>query len=406
VWTFSSARTDGARCARSAPLARSASRSARAARSAVAALLLIVGSPTVLAAQSDSLPSSSTSSFPADGVVTIAFAGDVLLGGSSGEAIDRNGVHWPWERVRDAFSRADYVVVNLETSVARSTTGEAEDKQFVFRADPRTLEGLAAAGVDLVTLANNHTLDYGRAALLETLEHLDAHGVARVGAGANAAEAYRPEIVTFGDLRIGFIGVSRVYPYSSWPATATRAGVASGYDYAINQVLEAVDEIATSVDAVFVLVHWGAELAEAPRQIDLDFADALLRRGVRAVIGHHPHVLQGFEFDQRAGHLVAWSLGNFIFRSFRDETRMSAVLYVDVDPSGRIVGARVEPMFIDDIRPRPAAERAPDVLRRLRALSAPFATALAEDGRLFDPAWEEAQHAARAKIRIPVLKIP
>ena len=376
------------------------------ARSAVAALLLGFGTATSLAAQAGSLPSSSASAFSSDGVVTIAFAGDVLLAAGVGAAIDRHGVHWPWERVRDAFARADYVVVNLETAVARSTTGEAEDKQFVFRADPRTLEGLDAAGVDLVTLANNHTLDYGRAALLETLEHLDARGIARVGAGANATEAYRPVIVTFGELRIGFIGVSRVYPYSSWPASATRAGVASGYDYAIDQVLAAVDELATSVDAVFVLVHWGAELADHPRQIDLDFADALLRRGVRAVIGHHPHVLQGFEFDQRAGQLVAWSLGNFIFRSFRDETRMSVVLFVDVDPSGRIVGARVEPMFIDDVRPRPAAERAPDVLRRLRTLSAPFATAVADDGRVFDPEWEEERRELPAKIRIPVLKIP
>ena len=393
MWTSSSARF-----ARSTASPRSASRSAPAARSAVAALLLILATSTDLFAQGGSLPD--------DGIVTIAFAGDVLLAGSSGAAIDRHGVHWPWERVREAFSRADYVVVNLETAVARSTTGRPEDKQFVFRADPRTLEGLAAAGVDLVSLANNHTLDYGPDALIETLEHLDAHGVARVGAGRNAGEAYRPVVVTFGELRIGFLGVSRVYPFSHWAATGSRPGVASGYDYAVDQVVAAVDELATSVDAVIVLVHWGPELAEAPRQIDLDFADALLERGVRAVIGHHPHVLQGFRFDGGAGQLVAWSLGNFIFRSFRDETRMSVVLYVDVDPTGRVVGARVEPMFIDDIRPRPAAERAPDVLRRLRTLSAPFATVVAEDGRLLDPAWEEERREVPAKIRIPVLEIP
>ena len=370
----------------------------RRAQRIVAALLLIAATSGEAAGQAESPP--------ADGVVTLAFAGDVLLAGSVGAAIDRNGVHWPWERVRDAFARADYVVVNLETAVARSTTGRAEDKQFVFRADPRTLEGLEAAGVDLVTLANNHTHDYGRAALLETLEHLDAHGVARVGAGRNASEAYRPVIVTFGELRIGFIGVSRVYPFAHWAATSSSPGVATGYDYAMEQVLSAVDEVLPSVDALFVLVHWGAELADSPRTIDRDFADALLARGVRGVIGHHPHVLQGFDLDGRAGQLVAWSLGNFVFRSFRDPTKMTVVLYVDVAADGRIVDARVEPMFIDDIRPRPAAERAPDVLNRLRTLSAPFATAVGDDGRLFDPAWEDEVRALPAKIRVPVLKIP
>ncbi|HEX6588613.1 MAG TPA: CapA family protein [Longimicrobiales bacterium] len=363
-------------------------------------MLLVLATAAGVTAQAEPVRS-----VGADGVVTLAFTGDVLLAGSVGDAISRNGVHWPWERVREGFGAADYVVVNLETSVARSTTGIAENKQFVFRADPRTVEGLDAAGVDLVTLANNHTLDYGRDALLETLEHLDAHGVARVGAGRNAAEAYRPVIVEFGDLRIGFIGVSRVYPFSHWAATASAPGVASGYDYAMDQVLAAVDEALPAVDALFVLVHWGAELADEPRAIDRSFAQALLDRGVRAVIGHHPHVLQGFRVVEETGQLVAWSLGNFIFRSFRDATRMSAVLYVDVARDGRIVGARVAPMFIDDIRPRPAAERARDVLARLRGLSAPFGTTLDETGRFSYPAFEP-EPDLPPLVEVPVLQIP
>ena len=340
-----------------------------------------------------------------DDITTFAFVGDVLLAATVGEAINRNGVDWPWERVRPLFEDADFVVANLETSVARSTTGTPEDKQFTFRAEPRTLEGLAAAGVDLVTLANNHTLDYGRAALLETLEHLERYDVEHVGAGANAAEAYAPLIVDFGDLRVGFLGVSRVYPFDSWQATPTRAGVASGYDSALDQVFTVVDSLVREVDALFVLVHWGAELANEPRTIDRNFADALLTRGVRGVIGHHPHVLQGFRVVEETGQLVAWSLGNFIFRSFRDETRMTAVLYVDVAQDGRIVGARVEPLFIDDVRPRPAAERSAQVLRRLRSLSAPFATTIDDSGRLAYPEIEPAPRPP-VKIKLPLLRIP
>lgn len=338
----------------------------------------------------------------ADDVVTIAFAGDVMLAARVGDAIAQHGVHYPWDGTRAVFERAEFVVVNLETAVAHS--GTPEDKQFTFRSEPRTLEGLAGAGVDLVTLANNHSLDYGARALLETLDHLDRYGVLRVGAGANAAAAYAPVVVEFGELSIGFIGVSRVYPYVHWQATAARPGLASGYDYALPVVLEAVDAVRPTVDALFVLVHWGAELAERPRQIDLDFAQALLERGVTGIIGHHPHVLQGFHFSPAAGQLVAWSLGNFVFRSHREVSRLSAVLFVDVARDGRIIAARVEPIYIDDLRPRPAAEQAPAVLGRIRALSAEYGTAVADDGRLYDPAWDALLRTLLATK--PLLRIP
>lgn len=337
-----------------------------------------------------------------DGVVRLAFVGDVLLGGSVGEAITRLGVHYPWDGTRALFDRAEFVVANLETSVA--TGGTPEDKQFVFRAEPRTLEGLAAAGVDLVTLANNHSLDYGADALLETLEHLDRYGVLRVGAGATEPAAYAPVIVEFGELSIGFIGVSRVYPYAHWRATASRPGLASGYDYALDNVLEVVDAIRPTVDALFVLVHWGSELADQPRQIDLIFAQALLDHDVSGIIGHHPHVLQGFQFAPATGQLVAWSLGNFVFRSFREVSRPTAVLFVDVASDGRITDARVEPMYIDDLRPRPAGEQTADVLRRIRRLSASFGTSVADDGRLHDPAYDEVLRAIAG--RKPLLRIP
>jgi poly-gamma-glutamate synthesis protein (capsule biosynthesis protein) len=342
-----------------------------------------------------------------DDVVTLAFAGDVMMATTLGEVIARNGVHWPWEYVRPLFARADYAAVNLETAVARSSTGTPEDKQFTFRSDPRTLEGLASAGVDLVTLANNHSLDYGRAALLETLDHLDSYGIERVGAGANAAEAYAPVIVRFGELTVGFIGVSRVYPFHHWQATGTSAGLASGYDYALPLVLEAVDAVQPTVDALFVLVHWGAELAEAPRPIDRAFTDSLLAHGVRGIIGHHPHVLQGFTLDQRENHIVAWSLGNFVFRSFRDETRMSLMLFVDLDPNGQLVGARVEPMYITEGRPLPAGTQAPAVLRRIGRLSAPFATVVADDGRLVDPDYVPPPAPQPPPvIKLPILRLP
>jgi len=312
----------------------------------------------------------------------VAFVGDVLLAASVGDAIDRHDVHWPWQGTRGMWDDADLVVANLEMAI--TTDGEEEDKQFNFRAAPSVLEGLQSAGVDLVTLANNHSLDYGASGLLDTVEALRAIGIPFVGAGPDDETAYAPHIVEIGGARIGFLGLSRVYPYAHWVATGRRPGVASGYDYALERVLRVVDAVRPSVDALVVLVHWGSELADHPREIDLAFTDALLEHDVTAVIGHHPHVLQGMSWHDDA--FVAWSLGNFVFGSFRETTRQTGVLVLDFADDGRVIEAAFRPMQIDAVRPMPpSADQRQAILRRMRTLSRFFGTVVTPAGVVTTP---------------------
>lgn len=315
----------------------------------------------------------------ARGSVRLAFVGDILLDGSVGRTIAAHGVHYPWQDAALAFQRADLVVGNLEMAI--TTGGDEESKQFTFRGPPRVLDGLVEAGVDLVTLANNHSLDYGARGLLDTVRHLDEAGIAHVGAGADFADAHRPHVVELNGLRIGFLGFSRVYPYAHWVASRSRPGVASGYDYALEGVLRAVAETRPTVDALILLVHWGSELADYPRDIDLAFVEALKDAGVTAVIGHHPHVLQGVEWNDSL--FVAYSLGNFVFGSFRETTRMTGVLELTLGSDGRVSGATFLPMMISDGRPLLArGPQAAEVLERVRELSRLWHTLVLEDGRI------------------------
>ena len=335
---------------------------------------------------------------PADSLaVRIAFVGDILLDASVGRTIAANGVHYPWRDARIAFEGADLVVGNLEMAIAEG--GVAENKQFTFRAHPRVLAGPIEAGVDLVSLANNHSLDYGAEGLLETLANLRSRDLPYVGAGADAAEAHRPHIVEIDGLRIGFLGFSRVYPYAHWPATRSRPGVASGYDYALETVFGAVERTRPLVDALVVLVHWGSELADHPRDIDVAFADSLMARGVTAVIGSHPHVLQGV--DWRDEGVIAYSLGNFVFGSHRETTRLTGVLYLTLGAGGAVEAVEFLPMMIENGRPLlVSGDDAGNVLSRVRQLSRGWDTLVLADGRITTP------RRALARVRFPLLRLP
>jgi poly-gamma-glutamate synthesis protein (capsule biosynthesis protein) len=184
-----------------------------------------------------------------------------------------------------------------------------EDKEYTFRVDPEFVSVPSELGVDLVTIANNHILDFGREPLTETLKALDGAGIAHVGAGENLAQAKQWETLEAQGKKIAFLGASRVYPESSWSAGPNHSGVFSTYDS--TQLVEQIRQAKESSDYVFVLVHWGIELSTEPEDYQRSLARQYIDAGADAVIGSHPHVLQGIEYYQ--GKPIFYSLGNFIF---------------------------------------------------------------------------------------------
>lgn len=307
------------------------------------------------------LAAGTTSGFGRTTVATVVLGGDVHAeGGLAGDiAAGRD----PFAGVRAVLRAADVTVTNLETPTA---VGTPADKSRTFAADAALLPALAAAGVDAVTLANNHALDQGRPALAATVAAAEAAGLAVVGAGPDARTASAPALFDTPAGTIAVLGLATVRHNASWAAGATGApgwGVAD----ATNPEAAAVAVRAASrlADHVVVTVHWGSELRECPSVAETRLADLLVAAGADVVAGHHPHVLQGI--DVRDGAVVAFSLGNLAFAAATPDTRRGGLLRVTFDQDG-MVAHEVVPLALDrDGRPTLAdgldSERAAAVLR-------------------------------------------
>jgi poly-gamma-glutamate capsule biosynthesis protein CapA/YwtB (metallophosphatase superfamily) len=266
-------------------------------------------SPSPSAAAPVPSPSVAPSPTPSPAAeITLAFAGDVHFTGRTlgllGEPATAVG---PFA---SALRAADFSMVNLETAV--TSRGTPEPKTYHFRAPASAYAAVQAAGVDAVSLANNHAMDYGRVGLSDTLSAARAAGVPAVGAGANATAAYAPYVADVRGVRLGVVAFSQVHTLSSsWRATDQRSGIAVAFDTA--RVVRAVTLARQRADVVLVFMHWGIEGSPCPSAEMKSFARRLARAGADIIVGTHAHVLlAGGWLD---GAYVHYGLGNFVWYS-------------------------------------------------------------------------------------------
>ena len=220
---------------------------------------------------------------------------------------------------QSVIHESDIFMANQEFPFSNRGTA-AEDKQFTFRLPPERVRIFQELGLDLVTLANNHALDFGMDALLDTCDTLDQAGIYHVGAGRNLEEACKPVIITEKGESIGFLGASRVIPVGSWNASASKPGMLTTYDPSL--LLEQIDHLKETCDYVVVYVHWGIEKKDRPEEYQRSLGKQYIDAGADLVIGSHPHVLQGIEYYK--GKPIVYSLGNFIFGSSIPKTALLA----------------------------------------------------------------------------------
>ncbi|HVA74114.1 MAG TPA: CapA family protein [Acidimicrobiales bacterium] len=259
------------------------------------------------------------------GTVRIGFAGDVNGVGRVATLMSEGGD--PLAAMRPILGSNDVNLVNLETSVG--SAGQAQNKQYTFQSPPELLYRLRAAGVSVVNLANNHSLDFGVAGLLQTISDARAAGLLVVGAGATRAEAYSPAVVDTPAGRVAFLGLSQVVP-AGWAATATQPGVASAFD--LPAAIAAVREARSLADQVVVMVHAGVELNQCPTADQYALTKALVGAGANVVVGSHPHVLQGLERIGSA--LVDYSLGDFVWYAGSPQIDVTGLLSVELGSAG------------------------------------------------------------------------
>jgi len=276
--------------------------------------------------------------------ISISFAGDILLASGVGNKIDQYGPDYPFEKVKTLLSKSDFAVGNLESAVAVTGT-PAADKEFTFRADPKVIDGIKNSGLDIVSLANNHVLDFGRDAFIETLNHIKDSGLNYIGAGEDIDEAYRPIVVEKDGKKVAVFAASRVIPSGSWYAGIKTSGVAGAYN--AERLLEEIENVRENVDYVIVYLHWGTEREQEPNKLQKNLARLLIDGGADVVVGTHPHVLQGFEFYK--GKIIAYSLGNFIFTNYNNPTVILNVVF----DNKRVESVEVVPCMIKNYVPEP-----------------------------------------------------
>lgn len=281
-------------------------------------------------AQPSPSPTATTGPQP-DGIITLMAVGDIMLGRTIGEMITTEGIEAPFQFTADTLVTADITLANLECPIANC--GEPNEKTYAFRAPLEAADSLAYAGFDLVSLANNHTLDYGPDALAQTLDALRAQGVQPVGAGMNAEEAYQPVFIEADGLRVAFLAFTDVstidYDYLAWEAGPDTPGIAWAHHDRIEAGVRAAK---SEADLVVVLFHNGYEIIQKVSALQQEVAHLAIDSGADLVIGSHPHVLQRIE-EYNDG-LIFYSMGNFVFDNFLFPPNYSAILNVTMDKDG------------------------------------------------------------------------
>ncbi len=257
---------------------------------------------------SSALLAASPMAHASSGDASLIFVGDIMVAETPGELIARG--EDPFQPFAALLSSHDVRIGNLECVVA--TTGTAEEKPYTFRADPRTLPVLKRH-FDAVSLANNHSGDFGKAAFAEQLALMDTAGLPYFGGGRDATAAHAPWIVERNGVRIALLGYVEFKP-RSFEADASRPGVAwSGEDDDVIEDIIAARRVHRA-DIVIPFMHWGWEDEPDPSPRLRAFARRMIDAGADMVVGGHPHVTQGAEYYR--GKPIIYSLGNFLFNGF------------------------------------------------------------------------------------------
>lgn len=239
------------------------------------------------------------------GSLSLIAAGDIMLGGRTTSTLSERGEDYPFEAVMPLLQRAPVVLGNLEGPFAKQA--KKQDRRYSYRVKPRLVSSLYRAGINVVTLANNHLLDCGRSGVIETLEALKAGNVQAIGGGTSIETAHSAAILDAHGLKIGLLGY---YWNSRTSATAALPG--SAID-SFENLQRDIGRLRSMADRVVVTCHWGVPYERQVSPEDRAKARFAIDCGADAIIGHHPHVIQSFEIYR--GVPIIYSVGNFTFGS-------------------------------------------------------------------------------------------
>lgn len=274
--------------------------------------------------------------------ITIYAVGDVMLGDHPiclghgvGSKIKKFGSKYIFLDVSSMLRRGDIVFGNLEVILSNQDLDPNDPRSMALRGDPNSIEGLKYCGFNVLSIANNHSLQHGMSALKETTDILTATDIRYIPGLSNEREAQYPSIICVNGVKIGFLA------YCFVPGT-TSFGFTSDPDQIINEI-----KIARNACEILVLsLHWGYEYIKLPSPKQIHLAHQFVDAGADLIIGHHPHVLQGIECYNNK--LIIYSLGNFVFDMWQRKMREGAIMEFLIDEQNpKRIKYRIHPTFIN-----------------------------------------------------------
>ena len=289
----------------------------------------------------DTVGSAGAAGAASTGPITLAFAGDVHF--ANGLAALLAHPQNSLAGLRPYLAGADLAVVNLETAI--TSRGTPQPKQYHFRATPSALDALKVAGVDAVTMANNHAVDYGVDGLRDTLAAQSASPIPIVGIGKDAAQAYAPAMFDVHGLKIALLGATQIpdWTLATWPAGTSKPGVAVASAPA-DRLVAAVRAAKRTSDVVVVYLHWGTDYTTCPNSLQERTVAALSRAGASVIVGSHAHRVEGSGWA--GSTFVDYGLGNFVWWKSQEPDSRTGVLTVTLDAAGHPVAQKWHSMLI------------------------------------------------------------
>ena len=289
-----------------------------------------------------------------DQPLTMTMVGDVMMGRYVKEVTEKHGYEYLFRYMKPYFSNSDYVSGNYEHTALKEEVSNYKGADTPIRLNSNTsgVEAVKDAGFSVMSLANNHMMDYEEQGLLDTIDEFKSADMHYVGVGSNTAEAKNSiDYADVNGVRVATLGFTDVYGKDAVSKSDKAGLLNSNPDLLFEMIGKASDAKQGNADLVVVNMHWGQEYSTSTTDRQKDLAKAIIDAGADIIIGHHPHVLQSF--DVYKDGIIFYSLGNFIFDQGWTRTKDSAMVQYHLANDGKAT-IDVVPLQIEEATPRPA----------------------------------------------------
>lgn len=271
--------------------------------------------------------------------IRIGVVGDICFDGIVKKSIEEYGKDAMFYGYEEEITKSDMIFANLETTITERGS-RVQGKKFTFRSSPEMLKVLKKNRIGIVSIANNHIVDYGEEGFCDTLDNLRKYGVLYSGAGKNRKETTIFPVYIKNGIKIGFIAFSKVIPYREWNVDVDRRGIRGIYPQHEKEAMELIKAAKSRCDILIVSVHWGIERSDEPRKNEIVLAKKMIDSGADIIMGHHTHTVQ--RLDYYKGKPIFYSLGNFVFgKASLDKANRTAMGVITIGSDKKIKKAKL-----------------------------------------------------------------